>query len=1556
MSKRTPIEQAQFIEREYREYLKSTFDFGSASYSAKFSEKLEQEDIYKGPYLSMTAPFQTGDSISALIDKGVVSKEFKKLSSVDLDLNLYDHQQRSIEKVAAGRNLVVTTGTGSGKTESFLYPILNEIMKDIEKGDNPDGIRAILLYPMNALVNDQMDRVRSILKSYPSITFGYFTGDTPEKAKKGAREESPQTLGYQIPENELICRQEIRERPPHLLFTNYSMLEYLLIRPNDSTLFQPQNLTHWKYIVLDEAHTYTGAKGIEVALLLRRVTGLSDNKPGFILTSATLGKQGESDEDIVSFAKNLTSVKFDKSDIIFANRKPLDPSLSAYSVDPADYVLLDANNKDLDQIKSICAKYCDVSDLQTTSSCLFRLLKQDENVHRVYRALRASSITYQSLLDSFEDIDSDQLTALIHLINIARDGYANLFDIKYHTFVRAVSGAYMTMEEEPVISLKKTNWIRGMRAFEMGTCRYCNALYILGKMVEDRSTGMFYLYQNDDVDIYENYGEGENFRLDYFLINSNLDDVDLDEEKAIEYELCAKCGEIHNKKNLNAIKCDCGDEYRKTVIRVDNPAQDYKLENNILECPCCKHKSNRGVVRTPNLGKDAATAILSQLLYRSIDPREEKMQGKAKKLSFSKRVAETSAEKTVKQFLAFSDSRQQASFYATFFQSNHENFLNKRLLWEMIVQRDYADIAVEQVVTQLEKYIAEHELFEDDMSAFKHAWVAVLTELMKVYGSFDGEGLGLFHFALNLDPILSQFDDEDIEAEFGQYNINKADLGNLINIIFTVFKMNSAVEYSQSTLSPEERMEYLEYRRFDNYLTLQASARANNILSFLPIRVGGKNNAIAYVKKVCDCDDETARNIMQILFNVIGIDGELFRKHANKEAYQIPAGKYILKNSKTSKYYKCNKCGTVTPYNIHNICTRPDCDGVLHEIDPDVELSKNYYRKEYKNKIIEKIVVKEHTAQLQRETAKEYQNLFRDKKINVLSCSTTFEMGVDLGGLETVFLRNVPPTPANYVQRAGRAGRRKDSSAFVLTYCGAASHDYTYFEDPVQLISGVIKPPYFSVTNEKIILRHLLAASLGSFFRQEPVYYNGGLDSLVFNDGIEKFVQYIDSKPEQLRKYIDQEVLTADIRDKYGNFRWFDIVRKNETLEDYIRQIVSSYDEYVKAQKRAVDAGNYKDAAYYDYRASKIKSEKVIDSLSRNSIIPRYGFPVDVVDLKIVKNGFIDNTLDLNRDLKIAISEYAPESEILVDGQKYTSAYISVPRDGELKRYYYTKCDHCGRYLISETNDYPKECSYCHLPIDTKSDQFFIIPSLGFKTGQTKESSRIKPKKSYTGEVSYIGGGSATLQEVEIPGVLRMTSTTDDQLLIMNREFFYYCPQCGYSEITKTMFAKTRSKAHRTWNGMECNNKELRLINIGHLFKTDVIRIEMPDLHSDSYEDHSIALSFLYAFLDGISIAYNIERNDINGLLDLNRNGLSYDIIVYDDVPGGAGYIKRLMNRSAIIEAIQEAKRKVSQNCCDEDTSCNNCLRNYYNQHYHARLKRRYALQVINTLEEKFKS
>ena len=286
MNQMNPVEKSKYIRNRYLEYLHSSFKLSDDKLQKLFEDKLYKEVIFKGPYVALDLPFKKGRSIDQLVKDDVISPLFKQLNGVSFERPLYYHQQAAIKHINSGRSAVVTTGTGSGKTECFLYPIINEILREIEAGNNQTGIRALFLYPMNALVNDQMERVREILSGFDDITFGFFTGDTPETVSSKKREE----LG--ISDNELLSREEIREAPPHLLFTNYSMLEYLLIRPKDYDLFSPKYLNNWHYVVLDEAHTYHGALGIELSMLMRRLTAMADKKPKFILTSATLGTQG----------------------------------------------------------------------------------------------------------------------------------------------------------------------------------------------------------------------------------------------------------------------------------------------------------------------------------------------------------------------------------------------------------------------------------------------------------------------------------------------------------------------------------------------------------------------------------------------------------------------------------------------------------------------------------------------------------------------------------------------------------------------------------------------------------------------------------------------------------------------------------------------------------------------------------------------------------------------------------------------------------------------------------------------------------------------------------------------------------------------------------------------------------------------------------------------------------------------------------------------------------------------------------------------------------------
>ena len=243
----------------------------------------------------------------------------------------------------------------------------------------------------------------------------------------------------------------------------------------------------------------------------------------------------------------------------------------------------------------------------------------------------------------------------------------------------------------------------------------------------------------------------------------------------------------------------------------------------------------------------------------------------------------------------------------------------------------------------------ERDLFPEAISAYKSAWITVMVDLLRVDGIYDGEGLGLYYFDLDLAEVMDRITEEDVEESLGKYNITKSDLATLIQVVLGVFKITPAINYTKSTLTPEEKSEALEYRRFDNYIMYNSPKALKDTRSFLPVK-NNDNSIVRYVKKVCNCDSEEAKEILDIIFNGIAVDGEIHKKQTTKESYQIEASKYIIRNYKTSKYYKCTKCGGLTPHNIHDVCVSDRCDGKLYEVNPDEVLDTNYYRKQYKTR------------------------------------------------------------------------------------------------------------------------------------------------------------------------------------------------------------------------------------------------------------------------------------------------------------------------------------------------------------------------------------------------------------------------------------------------------------------------------------------------------------------------------------------------------------------------------------------------------------------------------
>ena len=322
----------------------------------------------------------------------------------------------------------------------------------------------------------------------------------------------------------------------------------------------------------------------------------------------------------------------------------------------------------MNAIAKVASTYCNI-ETADIHEYLYELLVHDRHVYDLYKSLKNGSKAVNTILKEFNGtLSSAQLVDLIDLINQSEKNGIGLFDLKYHSFVRPLSGAYVTLGENPNLSLTKTNIIDGFKAFELGNCRYCSSPYIIGKIYKNSSDGIDYLIQNKEIDIYENYGNNESVSLDYFLMD-NITDSEIDSEALEEFKVCSKCGAIHISNNLNARQCSCDKNFIRSIYRVTQTNDDGNeiAYNNINQCPCCGHKSHSGIVKSLSLGKDEGTALIAQTLYEAIDDCEIQAK-KAPKISLKikdKSVTEN-RKNNIKQFLAFSDSRQQASFLQHF--------------------------------------------------------------------------------------------------------------------------------------------------------------------------------------------------------------------------------------------------------------------------------------------------------------------------------------------------------------------------------------------------------------------------------------------------------------------------------------------------------------------------------------------------------------------------------------------------------------------------------------------------------------------------------------------------------------------------------------------------------------------------------------------------------------------------------------------------------------------------------------------------------------------------
>jgi hypothetical protein len=1553
MTKNNPLQRSQIIEDEYRKYLKATLEIDNKQMNDLFIKKLDESSLFKGPYLSFSKPFETSYSINQNIENGLVSKLFKKFDSIDFDMRLYHHQQVALEQLQNGDSLVISTGTGSGKTESFLFPILNDILNDIETNKNTQGIRAVFLYPINALVNDQMDRLRNILKSFPQITFGSYTGDTPENEKELAKKDKIDIEnGYKVynQKNEIRHREAMRNNPPNLLFTNYAMLEYILIRPSDKDIFNNENTSNWKFIVLDEAHTYKGALAIELSHLLRRVSGkFSNNTLQYILTSATLGSGMKDLDAIIDFAHNLTNSKFKSENILFANRQELN-NQSKYSINPEDYkIVYDLMlSKKLEDAYKVINQYT-LSSIDINST-LYEWIRKDIFFNDLVEKINKSSVYLFSEIYSFASskfkFKERDLVSFIDLLSFAIKEGQVLLNCKYHTFIKNPQGAFISYKPNLNLELVRYKELNEVKMFELGVCRFCGVSYMIGNIKDN-----IQFLQNDKTDIHENYDELDKnrFKTDYLLFDEHI--KDLDNKELISYKLCNKCGKLKEISDVNSNDCDCDGKYKFNVFHVNTENQN--LKNNINRCPVCDNSHVSGIVRAFNIQKDETTSMLGQINLQSM---------------YDIKNDEKYPDDVRKQFIAFSDSVQQATYFSTFMERNNLRFLRKKILLEALKDNN-GELGFRDSVEQIESIIFNNELInsKDDIGkkVKTESWVILLSELLRVEGKFSGEGMGLYSF------WNKKITKELIEKALSQNKLDYLEtfdhkiLSHLLHIALDNFRNYPAYYYKENSIDKEILGDELQYRVFNGFVRYindnDDGYSKLKIHSFVPAKKTKnyhKNHKLMnFLYKITNNDNEEFLEKFAFELWILAKNLNLFElSHNDTTLHQLRVDDIIISDYKTKPFFQCDTCQRLTVNNVKNICPHFKCSGKLNSIQGE-KLFKGigqYYREQYLNKRIEKLVIEEHTGQIGKKLGKINQDLFKNNEINVLSSTTTFEMGIDIGSLDNVFMRNVPPTPANYAQRAGRAGRRFGNAGFVMTYCSTSSHDKTYFDNPISMIEGRIKPPQFKISNTKIILRHITASALGVFFEKNEELFKS-IGDFFNGNGREKFIAFVNSRPLDLGRYIDNSILKDLDLVQFNNFGWVSQITDESgpflSMINMIENEVSEINKQIDELRYKSDRSSVITQKYLLGQILRIHEEKVIDRFSKSVVIPKYGFPVDVVELEIPALDNERNDYEPSRDLSIAISEYAPGSEIIINKKKYTSRYIKFPQNdfNKLDNKYYAICTHCHRISTDYDSESEKltNCEYCKNEF-SRNKEHYLIPKFGFSIDhKASQSTTLKPKKTFASEIYYLGDGQSNNDLTIYQNVLSSESSRDDKLMSVNSNPFYVCSYCGYTEIhqelknSKLPFLPVKDHHPKRLNPYhKCNNLKLDRFNLSHQFNTDVVKLTLFEKLKEEE-----ALSTLFAILDGIAQSFNIERNDINGVYNYDKQNTQF--VLFDQVPGGAGHVKRILNKDSIEIIINKAYAIVDRNCCDESSSCYDCLRNYRNQSIHEKLKRGLAKNVL---------
>ena len=1565
-----------------------------------------------------------------------------------LDRKLFTHQLAALASTGAGKSILVSAGTGAGKTESFLFPILNDLCEQsADSRVSLEGVQALFIYPLNALIRSQKERLVAWLEPQGGRhRFALYNGDMKDELSANSR--------AAFPRSEVPDRRRLRESPPPLLITNTTMLELMLVRPQDRPVLEKSE-GKLRWIVIDEAHSYTGSQAAELTLLLRRTLQAFNVKPGdvrFIATSATIGDQSEASTIALRrFLADVAGCREDDVDVIRGHREipPLDPLPGAV---PA-----------LEMLEAFCRQQeGDAGELatmlrQSPTAMAIRSLLIDKSAATLAEIRDGAGLATMQEAARWLDVASSGKWQ----DEVRSDG--RFLPIRIHLFQKTIDGVWACVNAgcpgRPAVSSEQ--WRHGAIYSEFQKhCSHCNSLLLeVSLCIDCGGTALRGALSADHKFVVAKPEQEDEFLADaeasqddlaematykqvvVASLDGNIAKVDvgdarfnpvsgeigcLDDEIALAgivwnpYDKL-RDPELWRNEATRPCRCpQCGgsstdlDKSRRS-IRLAAP---FSLSNVVPELLAAappdpnatgdavlmqgrrlltftdsRQGTARGAARLYDASlRDYIRYVVPELLPRPLSAAEREFYGKKRErlLADVGQAASDMERRDAEQDLRLLEAKLAGS---------------EAVAWDVLRDQLTGQRVLEQAITP---YFTD--LMGRDSGNYQVARLLLLRELYRRPKRTNSlETLGLVSIRY---PGLERIHAGQLPRAWVEIGGSLQDWKDFLKIYLDfVVRENACVQ-----LSHEER-DWIGTRFSRKYLVDEIRKDEPRSQKYLWPRLnpdtgsGGRSRLPRLLRAAFPgVRDLQISDVLRSAKECLLASGHLEKRdqpghYLTWESVQLarpgqlwlcPVTRRLLDTTlrRVSPYHQGDadpaSCQAVSlPIPPYRFWEREGLE--VSEAEREMWLSENKQDHPLRAmglwpEALDRALIgssfyaaREHSAQIDQVRLDELTGDFQSGRLNVLSCSTTMEMGVDIGSLAVVAMANPPPTVANYLQRAGRAGRRGETRAVAYTLCREEPRSLAIFNAPGKFLASTINPPVVQLGSPVIVQRHLnawllrdflmvdgsdqgaLRMKAGGFFGISPPTLQGQPGEDHRDDSCYQrwmaFLQdpenYDEVRQAQIRALLERSSLVS-----------VDLRVLLEAARDSLEAAATGWYLEWDAAKRQWDdvGGNGPARTALTYRLTRLCDDYLLQLLTSLGVLPARGFPVDVRELIIVqaRNRNRDNEESerkamgnraLSRELPVALREYQPGANVVVGGAVYTVGGLTMNwqrpaqagATNEIQNLRWRLiCQECREVTDSPVR--PEACAACGHTVEegTKSRFEYIVPA-GFVVPLGSNPNDDISRPTYVpGEMPVFSvrnqDGSHVFRRMlrNHMGWVRVGRSSEVYHHSFGQEHagFTLCLGCGWASAGRTQAARDGSIRHRQpFTNRDCDaavgNPWMvkHLDALGATTRTDVIEyVLVPGIDGGLLQESAAASTLAVLLRKVVARKLDIEPREIGfatqKVLLRGQQGLA--ILVYDTASGGAGYVSALEGQAEqlLAEAITEAA-KCPVSC---DSACPDCL------------------------------